>query len=220
MKLEITQPTKLSEIKLSQYQKFVRTTKDSEDDAFVSRQLVGIFCNLPDNVVNQIKARDFDNIVKELTDLLSTECDLVTTFKLDGVEYGFIPDFEDITLGEKIDLDSFYQDVSTMDKAMAVMYRPIKLKKGSKYIIEDYDAKGDSLDVTLDVIFGANVFFSDLMSDLLSYTQNFIETEVAQNLKVSQTLEKNGVGTTPFIESLSSITYQLKKLLKKNYSLN
>lgn len=220
MKVKITQPNKLSEIKLSQYTKFLRTTKDSEDEMFIAKQLVGIFCSLPDNVVNQINAKEFDLIVEELSELLNTEHDLVTTFKMDGVEYGFIPDFEDITIGEKVDLDSFYQDTDNMGKAMNVLYRPITIKQKDKYLIKDYEGNGESLDVTLDVAFGANVFFLDLMSDLLNYTQNFIDQEVAHNPKVSQTLERNGVGTIHFTESLSSIISQLKKQLKGNYTLN
>lgn len=220
MKVKITQPNKLSEIKLSQYTKFLRTTKDSEDEMFIAKQLVGIFCSLPDNVVNQINAKEFDLIVEELSELLNTEHDLVTTFKMDGVEYGFIPDFEDITIGEKVDLDSFYQDTDNMGKAMNVLYRPITIKQKDKYLIKDYEGNGEFLDVTLDVAFGANVFFLDLMSDLLNYTQNFIDQEVAHNPKVSQTLEQNGVGTIHFTESLSSIISQLKKQLKGNYTLN
>lgn len=220
MKVKITQPNKLSEIKLSQYTKFLRTTKDSEDEMFIAKQLVGIFCSLPDNVVNQINAKEFDLIVEELSELLNTEHDLVTTFKMDGVEYGFIPDFEDITIGEKVDLDSFYQDTDNMGKAMNVLYRPITIKQKDKYLIKDYEGNGESLDVTLDVAFGANVFFLDLMSGLLNYTQNFIDQEVAHNPKVSQTLEQNGVGTIHFTESLSSIISQLKKQLKGNYTLN
>ena len=220
MKIKITQPTKLKEIKLSQYTKFLRTTKDSEDEMFIAKQLVGIFCNLPDNIVNQINVKEFDAIVKELTELLNTEHELVTTFSLHGVEYGFIPSFEDITIGEKVDLDSFYKDIDNIGKAMNVLYRPITIKQKGKYLIKDYDGNGESLDVTLDVAFGANVFFSDLMSDLLSYTQSFIAQEVERNPKVSQTLAQNGVGITHSTESLSLIISQLKKQLKGNYTLN
>ena len=40
MKLEITIPTKLSEIKLSQYQAFLKIAKDNEDTEFLHQKMV------------------------------------------------------------------------------------------------------------------------------------------------------------------------------------
>ena len=213
MKVKITQPTSLKDIKLSQYQKFVRTTKDSEDNNFVTRQMISIFCNVPDKVVGQIKASDYDSIVADLTKVLELKPEFIPTFKLDGVEYGFIPELEDITVDEKADLDTFYKDIDTMDKAMAVLYRPITIKRGKKYLIEDYEGENGSLDVTLDIVLGANVFFSLLMTDLLNYTQSYIAQEVEHNPKVSQILEQNGVGSTAFINSLQETFLSLTKLV-------
>ena len=217
-KLKISIPSSLSEIKLSQYQKFIKTTKDSEDDNFVARQMVGIFCDIPDSVVGQISAKDYDDIIKTITETLNIEPKFKTTFTLDGVEYGFIPNMsEDITVDEKADLDTFLKDVKDMHKAMAVLYRPIKIKRSNGYLIEDYEAKGNGLDVSLDIALGANVFFSTLMNDLLNYTQNFINQEVAHNPKVSQILEQNGVGITAFTNSLETTFSSLMKLVNLNY---
>ena len=35
---------------------------------------------------------------------------LINTFVMDGVEYGFIPKLDDITLGEYIDIDNNIKD--------------------------------------------------------------------------------------------------------------
>lgn len=210
MKVPINIPTKLSDIKLSQYQKFIKTTKDSEDENFLSRQLVGIFCDLPDSVVGQLKTKDYNHIVNTVSELLTKKPEFQPTFKLNNIEYGFIPNLEDITVNEKADLDTFFKDVDKMDKAMAVLYRPITMKNKSSYLIEDYKAKGDSLNVTLDIAFGANVFFLNLMTGLLNYIQNSIKTEVAHNPKISQILEKNGDGTTVFMNSLDQTFLNLR----------
>ena len=174
--MKVTVPTSLSDIKLSQYQKFIRTTKDSKDDNFVARQMVGIFCNLTDEQVKNIAANSFDDLVNSITSVLIKEPKFKSTFNLDGVDYGFIPNLDEITLGEKVDLDSYYQDLETMDKAMAVLYRPIKIKKRDKYLIEAYTGDSNSIDPTLDIVFGANFFFLNLMNELLNYIPNFIET--------------------------------------------
>jgi len=219
MKLKVKIPTDLSDIKLSQYQKFIRTTKDSEDDAYIARQMVAIFCNLSDKLVDSIKAKDYNGIIEDINKVLTQEPKFKTTFRHEGIKYGFIPDIEDITVGEKADLDTFLQDVQKMHLAMGVMYRPIKSQVKNKYLIEDYSDKNKGLDVTLDIALAANGFFLNLMHDLLNYTQSYIEVEVAHNPKLSQTLEENGVGTTAFINSQKGIFSDLKRLVDLGFTM-
>ena len=215
MKFELTIPTELSDIKLSQYLKFLKTTKDVEDEYFIGKQMISIFCNVPDELVNKIRAKDFNSIIEAITEVLQQKPKFKPTFKMGGVEYGFIPNLDEITLGEKVDLDEYFKEVKTMDKAMNVLYRPITLKRSNGYLIEDYKANGEGLDTPLDVALGAIVFFSNLISDLLNYTQSYIKSEVAANPKVSQTLEKNGVGTQAFTNSLEEIFSNL--MMWQNY---
>ena len=212
MKLKLVIPNSLSDIKLSQYQKFIRTTKDSEDDSFIARQMVGIFCGIPDDIVGSIRASDYDEIIRQISKVLKETPKHKQTFKIDGIEYGFMPKLDDMTVDEKADLDSYYKDVKDLHRAMAVLYRPIVAKSNGGYSIEDYDSKKhQKLDVKLDVVFGANVFFSNLTNALLSYTQSFIKTQVAHNTEASQILEQNGVGINHTLDSLKVISQNLMK---------
>jgi len=217
MNVKITIPTTLSDIKLSQYQKFIKTTKDSKDDNFIARQMVGIFCNVTDEVVGLIKANDFDNIVNDISKVLEQKPVFIDRFKLDGVKYGFIPNLEDITVDEKADLDNFFKGVENMDKAMGVMYRPIVSENKQGYLIEDYKANSKSLDVSLDIVFGANVFFSTLMKDLLNYIQNSIRTQAVHNQNLYPILAKNGGGITAFMNYLEEIFSDLEMLVNLDY---
>jgi len=215
MKVKLTIPTELKDIKLSQYQKFIKTTKDSEDNNFIARQMVAIFCDIPDDIVDSIKAKDYEGIVNDISKVLEEQPKHVERFKMNGIEYGFIPKLDDITVGEKADLDNNFQDVKNFDKAMAVLYRPIVLKQGKTYEIQSYTGKEGPLDVTLDIAFGANVFFLTLMNDLLNSTLNFIEHQVAHNQKVSQLLEKNGIGIAASMHSLKSLFSDMSMTLQK-----
>ena len=58
---------------------------------------------------------------------------------MNGVEYGFIPDLDELSLGEYIDLDGNISKWEQMHIAMNVLYRPIKNSKAGKYNIVDYD---------------------------------------------------------------------------------
>ena len=46
MKLNVTIPTKLSEISLSQYQNYLDILKDNQDTNFMLQKTVQIFCNV------------------------------------------------------------------------------------------------------------------------------------------------------------------------------
>jgi hypothetical protein len=210
MKVKITVPTSLSEIKLSQYQKFLRTTKDSEDINFINKQIVGIFCDLPDDVVNSITQKSFDEICVDITNLLKTVNNqkLQRIVNYDSKEYGFIPNLDDITVGEQADLSEYIKDWQNMGKALGVMYRPVTLKRKEAYLIKEYKGDGVSLDMPLDVALGAYFFFVNLAKDLLNYIPNYIE-KVAQQDENLQSSEVNGVGITQSMASLREICLSL-----------
>lgn len=221
MKVKLTIPEGLADIKLSQYQKFLKTTKDIEDVGFVYRQMVGIFCNVSDSLVNNIKRKDYDDIVEQISSVLSQLHDetnkpqLIKKVSYNGVKYGFIPKLDDITVGEQADIDSMINDWQKMDKVLSILYRPIKIEKRSGYIIQEYQEMG-SLDLTMDVVHSALVFFYNLLNDLVSCTQSYIEEEVVRKNK--ETLEKNGVGINQYMESLEVTFLNLKRLLSLGYT--
>lgn len=211
MKVKVTMPSSLADIKLSQYQKFIRTTDGKEDVNYINRQMVSIFCNIKDEYIGKIKKSDYDEMIEQVTEILNTQStQLQTIIKHNGIEYGFIPDnFENITVSELADLDTFIKDVQTYDKAMSVLYRPIKSKVKSKYLIEDYEPNSKGLDLTMDVVTGALVFFSSLINDLLNCTQNFILEEVIQDKRL-RTLVENGGGIKTFTDSVKETFSSLK----------
>ena len=127
MKLEISIPTELKEIKLAQYQAFLKIAKDNEDSEFLHQKMVQTFCGIDLKEVAEIKYKD----VVEITNSLGKMFDIkshkfINRFKLGGVEFGFIPNLEDMSFGEYTDLDTYITNWDDMHKAMAVLYRPIK----------------------------------------------------------------------------------------------
>lgn len=194
MKVTLRIPTTLDDIKLSQYQRFVEETKDIEDADVVNRKTISIFCDIDESLVGKIKKSDYDKTLKIIAKALEQKPKHVNRFKMNGVEYGFIPKLDDITLDEQADLDGFLKDVKTFDKAVAIMYRPVVVKKRDSYLIEDYKADNKSLDVTLNVMLGATDFFLNLQNDLLNYTLNYISEEAAKDKNLFRNLQASGVG--------------------------
>ena len=193
MEIKITIPSDASEIRLSQHLRWLKETKDIEDEHLKEKKLVAICCNLDEDLVNKIPRRQFKEIVLTLVEALGKKYGLVRRFKLDGVEYGFIPKLEDITVGEQADLDAYFKSDETYDKAMAILYRPITSSRGSTYLIEEYEADGRSLDVPMNVVNGAISFFLTLQKILENYTLNSIQSMVERQKKPKHS-EKNGDG--------------------------
>ena len=186
-------PTSLKDIKLSQYQKFHRVTKDSKDEAFINRVMLGCFMGVPDETVKKMFKVDFNRCIKHFGKLVQDQGKFEPIIIHNGVEYGFIPDMMQISVGEQSDVDEMIGDWQKMDKVMAILYRKVKVRKGGKYLIEDYTGKEKPLDLNMSVTQGAIVFFWKLATTLLSYTQNVID-QAAGSASAREILAKNGVG--------------------------
>jgi len=220
MKIEINVPDNLNEITLAQYQKFEKlNTKENQDSTFLLQKMIEIFCNLDLKDVAEIKYKSVQEIVVHLNKVFDSKHSLIPTFQLGGVEYGFIPILDDMTLGEYIDLDENLGDWSNMHKAMSVLYRPIKFKKGHKYNIEPYNGMNEALKyMPLDVVFSAMVFFWNLNNELVQTILNYLAKE-SENLTTLQKerLEANGVGISRSMELLKETLPSLMQLPNSMY---
>ena len=200
MSLEIIVPDDLNEITLKQYQKFAKVSQiEGNDESFIMQKMVEIFCGINLKNVLKIKFSSIQNVVSILTSAFEKQYSLKRTFVMDGVEYGFIPDLDEISLGEYIDLDKNFNDWENMHKTMSILYRPIKIKKGSRYQIEEYNGTDEATkmkEMPLDVVFGALVFFYNLEKELLKITLNYLQKEAGENMTSLQRriLEQNGDG--------------------------
>src|SRR6056297_1415642 len=211
--LKIKVPESLSDIRLSQYQMFLKETEGEEDQSKIAFKMVTIFCELPEKIVENISKQSYDSIVSDLNKVFDFETDdlqLINKVRHNGLLYGFIPNIDDITVKEQADADSYLKDWQQIDKLMGVLYRPITTKVNNTYLIDEYKA-GESLDFTMDVVFGAYFFLHNLFYDLLNCIPNFIKEEVHQDERL-QSLVENGVGIKTFTNSLEEAFSDLRML--------
>ncbi len=98
------------------------------------------------------------------------------TFELNGTTYGFIPDWENFSAGEWIDMETYTKDFwQTAHKAMSILYRPLDRKWGDTYTIQEYTAKEDAevfKDMPAPLVAGALLFFWTTERALLSNLQS------------------------------------------------
>jgi len=213
MKFELTIPSSLSEISLKQYKKFLKIQESNEDSYFLQCKMIEIFCNLDAKSVRLLKLTDADRVVQIINKMFEEKPQLIKTFKLGGVEYGLIPNLDEISLGEYVDLDTYMGDWQNMQIAMNVLFRPIKEKIGDKYLIKDYDVESKDLlqEIPMDVVFGAVFFLYNLGIDLSKVMMGYLEDNQMDNLMEQQIFQESMDGIkASSLHSLKAMLDELK----------
>ena len=217
MNVDIQIPTSLEEITLGQYQEYLKVTDQNTDEEFIAQKMISIFCNIKMSYIQMIKYSDAIAIIDTITKMFENKPKLVQRFKIQDIEFGFIPNLEDMSFGEYIDLETNIGDWQTMNKAMAVMYRPIVKSKKEQYEIAKYTGTELLEEVMkfapLSVVFSSMLFFWNLSNDLLMATVDYLEEEVTgMNTHLKHNLEANGDGIIQSIQSLKGTLHDLMQL--------
>ena len=115
MKVELTIPNNLNEVTLGQYQEYLKLENITETE--LSFRMIEIFCKLKAEQVRSLKATDVQDISAIISEMFDSKPSLVNSFKLGGVEYGFITNLDEMSFGEYIDLDTFIGDWESIEKS-------------------------------------------------------------------------------------------------------
>lgn len=212
MKVEILVPDTLSDITLGQYQKYLSIVEGNDDASFMDIKMIEIFCGVKLSETLKMKFADIKAVCDILEQMLLEKPQLVNRFKMNGVEYGFIPNLEQISMGEFIDLETFLSDWKQMHRAMAVLYRPIAHKYGEKYNIEEYkETDGEHMrDIPMDAVFGCMLFFYSLGIDLSQAMMNYLQDQEETALMQFPNLGGDGDGINQFTNSLREMLRDLR----------
>ena len=168
MKIQV--PTDLNDITVGQYQRYMTANTEDADEDFLLFKTIEVFCDVDMKAVSQFPLDVAHDIAQEVIAVLNTEKPFQSFFEFDGVEYGFLPDLEAMTIGEYIDLESGLAEVKELHKAAAVMFRPVKKKRGELYTIEPYSGSNADVhrakDFPVGAVSAAVVFFYNIASEL------------------------------------------------------
>ena len=203
MKKKLTIPTSWNDVTIRQYQYYAA----SIDKAITTRQkamvAVTAFCGLSEEEVPYLTQDSYEDIVSRLhwvNQAPESDADLIQLFEHEGVEYGFIPNWTKLTFGEFVDLEHFASEgrlVENLDRAMALMYRPVIEKVKGHYTISDYTIDEGRVaimrDMPMTLAVGAMVFFWNIAEIFANGLRSSLPP--SNNPKENGSLGINGVGT-------------------------
>ena len=161
--------------------------------------------DIPKTLVSELALNDVAGIMSKIAELQAdANSGLKNIIEIDGVEYGFHPNLEDITLGEYADLETFIQEgvEHSLPEIMSVLYRPVTNKKGKHYSIEAYDGSirlrsEEMKQMKAEEVQSALVFFWNLGNKLSTILPLYLMERTQTILKTLQmtSSQKNGGGS-------------------------
>ena len=197
-------PQNLSEVTIDKYIKAIDIIENEDIDLGIMLRLLNLFTGKSIEQLMEYPLSELDKNYQHIAKVLNEKSKFQNTFFLDGKEFGFIPNLEQMKSGEYIDLtNNLGKDIIA---SMAVMYRPIKRKFKDVYDIEKYngtDNKEIFKNAPISVYLGAQVFFWNLTNDLLKLMPQYLEKELTAEQIAA--LEKNGVGLSQLKELVENI---------------
>jgi hypothetical protein len=193
-------PTSWDEVSLGQYSKLMLAI-DKEDSTEIQLMIKSLeaLVGIDGGILSKVPIKQLRDAYNQLGELISTtpNNELSRVVEIDGVEFGIIPDFDELSLGEFVDLDNYLQNNwLNIDKIFAVLYRPVIARDDNKYDIEPYSLKGikkrrdlfnDKL--SIDTVYGALVFFCDIGRIHIESMRLSLEMESQNKVKSKEMME-------------------------------
>lgn len=208
--MKVILPENQNEITLGQFQEYAKLSERTDlNDFELNKRKVKIFTGLKYRDVELLKDDDLNELLSTIDTSLVKECKFKDRFFIKDVEFGFIPNFDDIQAKEWFDLSTYDTKVETLHNLIAILFRPIISEvKHNGYEIENYKGTKKFAEIMkrtpLSIVNGALSFFLNLAQELQVHTLKFTAQEIAKEGKLKSTL-KNGDGMR-----------QLTELLKEN----
>jgi hypothetical protein len=203
--MTIQVPTDLNDITVDQYQRYMAANVEGAEEDFLMFKTIEIFCDVDMKAVSQFPLSQAQDLYRDIILALDQTPTFRPFFTHDGVDYGFMPDMESMSIGEYIDLESGLSDSKDLHKAAAVMFRPIKKRKGNYYTIADYKASNEegknARSFPMGVVSSAVVFFYSIAKELLLVSRHYSRIEQiekdSKTIALELSLLRNGAGISP-----------------------
>ena len=196
MKFKLTFPTSYDEITLQQYQEITALEDKYDSDIHRVMAAIRILTKADEKQLMQISSKDVPRIEKVLAWLKTPpeKTEVRDRFTMDGVEYGLVPDMDNLTVGEFADLENQCEEADkNMHEILAILYRPVVRTVSNWYEIEPYRPSVEKGKAMLNAPFGVAVslmvFFSVIERELVMSSPQYSQVQA----KVLSQLNGDGI---------------------------
>lgn len=152
---------------LQSFNSFYEDNKDNEE--FLTQKMLLIFYGIRHKNYLSMKVEEITKLSNELSYVLALPTpEFQPIIEHEGKKYGFIPDFNDITAAELIDLTNILEN-EDFQSLTSILYRPIvgKVTKDGKYNIGEYNGYTDNFaNVSQYIVDGYMNFFDKSLLQL------------------------------------------------------
>lgn len=195
--MKVVLPENISEITLGQFQQYSEIA-DQEVDYKHKIKVVSIFCEVPENVVDQFPIRQVEDFYNQIAKALTENVDFTQRFEFHGKEFRFIPNLDEIKGNEFMDLMTYQGEIKNYHRLMAILFRPVIDKDNfGNYKIAEYNGTSEwsdkMKDLPLNIANGSLFFFSSLSKELEISIHRYIQKAQARGQKL-QTISSGGAG--------------------------
>ena len=207
MKATLNIPTTLNEITLEQYQLYLAAQETKNNEHYLQRKIIEIFCSVSEENVKKIIAKDVKKISEKIASMFGGDHELLRSFKMNGIDYGFVPNLDEISFGEYVDLDTYVSDWKNMHLSMNVLYRPITHRSAGRYEINSYstDKPENALQMPMSAVLGSLFFLFNLGRDLLITTKDYLKEEIKKQQVPLVNLDKSMDGMAAYLDLATEI---------------
>jgi len=187
-----------ADVTLEKWQQLVLSKKKSKTQE--AKETIKALSTLPVKLVEEMALSDVATIFERLSKL-QVKGKLKKVFEIDGIEYGFLPDLSEISLGEWADIEQYIKDglEKNIHKIMAVLFRPITSREGKMYSVQAYKdgrerAEKFKKKMNAEQIQQSLVFFYNLGNKLSTILPLYLMQKM-KKIQEETNLQTNGVGS-------------------------
>jgi hypothetical protein len=170
-----------------------------------ARETIAAMSDIPKSLIDEMALKDVAIIMTKLSELQGEkDTELKKIIEIEGQQYAFHPNLDDLTLGEYADIETFIKVglEKKMPEIMAVLFRPITEREKDVYAIAAYDGKiairaEKMKQMSAEQVQSALVFFWRFVINLSQIMPSFLverTQEIAKDLEM-KTSQKSGGGS-------------------------
>ena len=193
------------DVTLDKWQRLVLGNKVSKAKAKEAKDTIALLSDIPKKLIDQMSLKDVATIFEKVSNL-QVKGKLKKVFEIDGEEYGFLPDCDEISLGEWVDIETYLKDglEKNIHKLMAVLFRPLTRKEGKIYSISAYSGGRERAEkfkkkMTAAQVQQSLVFFWSLGKSLSTILPLYL-TEVMKKIQEEMSSSLDGDGSESFTD--------------------